>query len=78
VGEVSYLSLERRVDNQSWADAIKRDDLARAVRTAKDFTLTDDQRATIENAVAPLWMAGWLGFIKGVIDPAPGAAGPIK
>ena len=32
VGELAYFSLERPAQNQSWSDAIKHDDLARAVQ----------------------------------------------
>jgi hypothetical protein len=70
VGELAYFSLERPVQNQSWSDAIKHDDLARAVRTAKDFPLLDDQKIMIENAMGPLWSPSVLGFVKTVIEPA--------
>ncbi len=69
VGELAYFSLERPVQNQSWAEAIKRDDLAHAVRVAKDFPLLDDQKIMIENAMGPMWSPAILGFIKTVIEP---------
>ncbi len=69
VGELAYFSLERPAQNQSWSDAIKRDDLARAVRTAKEFPLLDDQKIMIENAMGPLWSPATLGFVKTVIEP---------
>lgn len=76
VGELAYFSLERPAQNQSWADAIKRDDLARAVRAAKDFPLLDDQKTMIEAAMGPLWSPAILGFVKTVIEPTPTA--PLK
>ena len=69
VGELAYFSLERPQQNQSWSDAIKHDDLARAVRAAKDFPLLDDQKIMIENAMGPLWSPAVLGFVKTVIEP---------
>jgi hypothetical protein len=73
VGEMAYLSLERPpaggVAQQSWTDAIKHDELAHAVRNADDFPLLDDQRISIEAAMAPLWSPLILGFVNRVIDP---------
>lgn len=76
VGELAYLSLERPVQNQSWTDAIKHDDLARAVRNAKDFTLLEDQKISIEAAMGPLWAPSVLGFVKSVIDPSETSKAP--
>ena len=73
VGELSFLSLEHFQDHQSWADAIKHDDLARAIRMARDFPLLDDQKIEIEQAAGPLWSPGILGAIRDVIDPRPAA-----
>ena len=69
VGSFAYFSLRRPVQGQSWADAIKRDDLAKAVRTAKDFPLLDDQLTTIETAMTPGAPAGMLGAVARIIDP---------
>lgn len=73
VGELAFMSLERPpaqgMAPQSWTDAIKHDDLARAVRTADDFLLLDDQRISIEAAMAPIWSPAILGFVSRVIDP---------
>ena len=74
VGEMAYFSLERSppgqgAAQQSWTDAIKHDDLARAIRNADDFPLLDDQRISIESAMAPLWSPSILGFVSRVIDP---------
>lgn len=70
VGEMAYFALERPTPGQHWEDAIKRDDLARAIRNAKDFPLLDDQRTMIETAMGPLWSPRILGEVKAIIDPA--------
>lgn len=74
VGEMVYISLERPVGGQpqSWTDAIKHDDLAHAVRNAEDFPLLDEQRISIEAAMAASPYFGSpaiLGFVARVIDP---------
>lgn len=70
VGELAYFALQKAQPNQSWADGIKRNDLAHLVRTATDFPLSGDQMATIENAIAPLGVSnGVLGAVAAVIDP---------
>lgn len=80
VGELAYMSLERPpapgMAPQSWADAIKRDDLAHAIRNADDFLLLDDQRTSIEAAMAPIWNPAVLGFVARVIDPPSPPATP--
>lgn len=69
IGELAYFALERPTQGQNWADAIKRDDLARAIREAKDFPLLADQRTMIEDAMGPLWSPAILGAVKSIIDP---------
>lgn len=80
VGELAYMSLERSpvpgMAPQSWTDAIKRDDLAHAIRNADDFLLLDDQRTSIETAMAPIWSPSVLGFVSNVIDPPTQSAVP--
>jgi hypothetical protein len=79
VGELAYMSLEKPQDRGqtplSWTDAIKHDDLARAVRNAEAFPLLEDQRIMIESALASAGFSNAvLGFIKDVIDPSISAA----
>ena len=70
VGEVVFWSLQRPAQGQTWAIAVKRNDLSRAVRTAKDFPLLPDQLATIEDAIGSLqWSPATVGAIAAVIDP---------
>lgn len=73
VGELAYYALEsapvQGQPAQNWTDAIKRDELAKAIHGADDFTLLDDQRTSIETALAPRWVPSVLGFIAHVIDP---------
>lgn len=70
VGELAYYALQKPQPNQSWADGIKRNDLARAVRTATDYPLLGEQLATIENAIGPLGVSnGVIGAVAAVIDP---------
>lgn len=80
VGELAYMSLERPpvqgMGPQSWTDALKHDDLARAIRDADDFLLLDDQRISIEAAMGPIWSPAVLGFVARVIDPP--APAPVR
>lgn len=74
VGELAFWSLERPQPNQSWADGVRRDDLAHSVRTAIDFPLLGEQRAMIENAVASLCAQvnlsnGVLSAVAAVLEP---------
>lgn len=70
VGELAYFALQKPQQGQSWADGIKRNDLARAVRTATDYPLLGEQLATIENAIGPIGVSnGVIGAVAAVIDP---------
>lgn len=70
VGELAYFALQKPQQNQSWTDGVKRNDLAHLVRDAKDFPLSGDQLATIENAIGPLGVSnGVIGAVAAVIDP---------
>lgn len=74
LGELCFLFLERPFEHQTWTEALKRDDLARAIRSAKDFPLLDDQRAMIETAIGPVLPPVTLGVIAGMIDPKSAAS----
>ena len=63
-GEFIYFVLEMPTRDQSWTDAIKRDDLARRIRTAKDWSITGDQIAMIQRAAGPVLAPSVLGVIS--------------
>lgn len=70
VGELAYFALQKPQQNQSWTDGVKRNDLAHLIREAKDFPLSGDQLATIENAIGPVGVSnGVIGAVAAVIDP---------
>lgn len=70
LGELSYLMLERPAQNQDWTVAVKRDDLARAVRNANAFTLLPDQRTMIEAAIGPYMAPSVVGAVNRMLPPA--------
>lgn len=69
LGELAYIALERPVQNQTWADGLKRDDLARGIRNAKDWPLLKDQSDMIEAAMGPLYAPPILGAAAAILDP---------
>ena len=71
LGELCYYSLERSVPTQTWETAIKRDELAKAVRNSKDFVLLDDQLKLIEEAMGPIWPPQVLGEVNKMVNTKP-------
>ena len=71
LGELCYYSLEREIPSQTWETAIKRDELAKAIRNAKDFVLLDDQSKLIEEAMGPIWPPQVLGEVNKMINTKP-------
>lgn len=70
VGELAYYALQKPQPNQSWADGLKHNDLAHAIREAKDYPLLNEQLAMIENAIGPMGVPnGVIGAVAAVIDP---------
>lgn len=74
LGELCYIFLERPMEHQTWTEALKHDDLAKALRRSKDFPLLDDQRIMIEAALGPFLPPVTLGVVAGMIDPRPEAS----
>jgi hypothetical protein len=55
LGEVVYRALRFPDREITWDEGIKRDEIGLAVRRAKDWPLTDDQRKMIEKAVPKVY-----------------------
>ena len=64
LGELCFLFLERPTQDQNWMTAVKRDDFARAIRSAKAFPMLDDQRKMIEDALGPFLSPGIIGAVN--------------
>lgn len=69
LGELAYLGLERPTETQDWESALKHDDLAHAVRTAKNFPLLPEQRTMIEKALGSFVTPSVIGAIAKMLSP---------
>lgn len=71
IGDVIYRALTQRiVQGQPWLESKKWNDIARIVHHAKDYPLTDDQKTTIQTALAGVSSPGLIGAVADLIDPS--------
>ena len=71
LGELAFLFLERPQQGQDWTAAIKRDDLAHAIREAKAFPLLPDQLSTIQAALGPYLSPAIIGVVNKMLTSPP-------
>lgn len=63
-GGLLYFVLEAPTRDQTWTDGVKRDDLARGIRNATDWSITADQIDMIKKAAGPALSPQVLGALS--------------